>query len=307
MGEPRAILAMLAAALALAGPAAVQGQPRISPQEAAQLASAAGITMRGGQAFSSCGDPAQPRFAFVDMNADARPEAIIGDVSACYGPTGARSYVLRRDPTGQWTLMGVAAGKIVLLQTRTGGWRDYTIEGQGCQRVWTYDAAQAQYFSLKPCPGETGYRPPGAPPPTPEPSAVGGTPADRAAAFKAAGVTPVRGKYLACDKSQEMEIEIRDLNADGRPDAVIRDHGTFCYGSTEQGYTIVTKDANGTWRLLFQNQGIPTFQASRGVGGWPDIENGGPGFCFPIMRWDGSDYAIVRWKAYEPGACAGRR
>jgi hypothetical protein len=134
-----------------------------------------------------------------------------------------------------------------------------------------------------------------------------GAAADRAAAFKAAGVTPIRGRYLACDKQQEMGLEVRDLNGDGRPDALISDYGTACYGGTEQGFFIVTRGADGAWRLLHQNQGVPEFLPTRGAGGWPDMVNGGPGFCHPVMRWNGKDYVTVRWQAEEPGACAGRR
>ena len=130
---------------------------------------------------------------------------------------------------------------------------------------------------------------------------------ERAAAFKAAGFTPVRGRYLACDKSQPLEIEVRDLNGDGRPDALITDFGVECFGNTGQGFVLATKDAGGTWRKLYGSAGIPTLLSTRGAGGWPDIENGGPGFCHPVMRWNGRDYVTVRWKAEEPGACAGRR
>jgi len=134
-----------------------------------------------------------------------------------------------------------------------------------------------------------------------------GSAADRAAAFQAAGFTPTRGKYLACDPRSELGIEIRDLNGDGRPDAVITNYGTECFGNTGQGYVLVTRDPGGAWRRLYEDQGIPDFQSTRGMGGWPDIVNGGPGFCFPVLRWNGKDYAIIRWKAESPGACAGRR
>ena len=68
----------------------------------------------------------------------------------------------------------------------------------------------------------------------------------------------------------------------------------------------MTKDASGTWRGLYENQGIPDFLTTRGVGGWPDIVNGGPGFCFPVMRWNGKDYAIIRWKEEMAGGCKNR-
>lgn len=129
---------------------------------------------------------------------------------------------------------------------------------------------------------------------------------DREAAFRAAGFSAVRGKHPACDKQEEATIEMKDLNGDGRMDAIVTDSGTDCYGMTGTGYVIVTKDASGTWKRLFSTSGIPTFLKTRGVGGWPDIENGGPGFCFPILRWNGRDYVFLRSREESPGACARR-
>jgi hypothetical protein len=305
---PRARRSALAAALlsGLVTAASAQAQQPVDrAREGAAMVAAAGFQIRGAQIVNSCGRPVQPRPTAVDLNGDGRPEAVVTDVDpACYGGAGEAFSVIQRQGPANWSLVGAGRGRIKLLESRTNGWRDYSLEGPGCQRVWTYDAGQKGYFSLKPCPGETGARPAAAAPPAPAPA---GTPADRAAAFRAAGYVATRGRYLACDKSQELEIEIRDLNGDGRPDAVITDSGLECFGNTGTGFALVTKDAAGTWRKLYNNQGIPNFQTTRGVGGWPDIVNGGPGFCFPVMRWNGSDYAIIRWKAEEPGACAGRR
>ena len=133
-----------------------------------------------------------------------------------------------------------------------------------------------------------------------------GNPADREAAFRAAGFPAVGGKHPACDKSQEAQIEIRDLNGDGRADAVVSDFGDYCYGATEQGFVIVTKEASGAWRKFYSSPGIATFQTTRGAGGWPDVEVGGPGFCHPVARWNGSDYVTVRMHAEQPGACRGQ-
>lgn len=135
--------------------------------------------------------------------------------------------------------------------------------------------------------------------------AASGSAADRNAAFRAAGLTQTGGRWVGCEGSPA-EIEVRDLNGDGRPDAVVTDSGIACYGRDEQGFRIVTKDANGAWKRLFENSGVPTFLTTRGAGGWPDIKNGGPGFCHAVLRWSGSDYVRVRWMAESPGACAGR-
>jgi len=298
----RSVLAS-AAALWAAGSAVCAQPAPTSPQdrarEAAAMITAAGFRIQGNQILNGCGRPAQPRPTAVDMNGDGRPEAVIVDVDpACYGPAGQQFWVIQKQGQFAWSLVGAGQGRIRLLETRTAGWRDYTLDGPGCQRTWTYQGAQG-YLSLKACPGEGGAAAPA--------PAAGGSAADRAAAFRAAGFAPTRGRYLACDKSQELAIEVRDLNGDGRPDAIITDSGTECFGNTGQGWVLVTKDASGGWRKLYDSQGIPDFLPTKGAGGWPDVVNGGPGFCFPVLRWNGADYAIVRWKAEQPGACAGRR
>lgn len=299
----RAGVAAASAILVLCGATGSPAQPVNRAQEAAAMLSAAGFQIRGNQVVNACGRPSQPRPTGVDLNGDGRAEAVVTDAdAACYGGTGEAFSVIQSQGPARWALVGAGRGRIKLLETRTNGWRDWSLEGPGCQRTWTFQPGQG-YVSLRPCPAESAR--PAAAPPAPPPAA--GTPADRAAAFRAAGFAPTRGRYLACDPRQELDIEIRDLNGDGRPDAVITNHGTECFGNTGQGYVLVTKDASGAWRKLFENMGIPDFQSTRGVAGWPDIVNGGPGFCFPVMRWNGRDYATVRWKEEQRGACAGRR
>lgn len=34
--------------------------------------------------------------------------------------------------------------------------------------------------------------------------------------------------------------------------------------------------------------------AIESVGGWPDLEIGRPGFCFPVLCWNGRAYALHR-------------
>jgi len=48
--------------------------------------------------------------------------------------------------------------------------------------------------------------------------------------------------------------------------------------------------------------GVPEFLSSKGKDGWPDISIGGPGFCFPVQRWNGREYAVHRHE-YEGKAC----
>jgi hypothetical protein len=133
--------------------------------------------------------------------------------------------------------------------------------------------------------------------------------ADEAAIFSAAGFTQRGGKWRTdCDDPGSSGYEpgaidtYRDLNGDGRPEAVVTEGGTFCYGNTGTGFWLLSKQANGKWAKLYQSQGIAEFLKTSGVGKMPDISVGGPGFCFPVVRWNGKAYVQNRFE-YESKAC----
>ena len=142
------------------------------------------------------------------------------------------------------------------------------------------------------------------------PSAPKPSPAEQIAIFKAAGFVK-KGKTWRSECGLEDPSmsyspgsidEYRDINGDGRPDAVVTEGGTYCYGNTGTGYWLLSTQASGGWKLINSNQGMAGFLKTKGVGGWPDIEVGGPGFCFPILRWNGSAYRHHRHQ-YEGKAC----
>ena len=133
--------------------------------------------------------------------------------------------------------------------------------------------------------------------------------ADEAAIFGAAGFTQRSGKWRTdCDDPSSSGYEpgvidtYRDLNGDGRPEAVVIEGGTFCYGNTGTGFWLLSKQPSGTWKVLFQSQGVPEFLPTLGVGQMPDLSIGGPGFCFPVVRWNGNAYVRNR-SEYEGKAC----
>jgi hypothetical protein len=117
--------------------------------------------------------------------------------------------------------------------------------------------------------------------------------AERVVIFKAAGFTPTTGDYLMCDKETPLGLEVRDINGDGRLDAIVTDGGTECYGDSGTGFTLLTHTAMGKWTKLTASQGIPNFLKTR-ANGWPELEVGGPGFCFPVLRWTGKAFATHR-------------
>ena len=129
---------------------------------------------------------------------------------------------------------------------------------------------------------------------------------DRIAIYKAAGAVQRDGKWIVCTDDPQAGgasiDEIRDLNGDGRPEAVVSEGGTFCYGFTGTGFQLLSKQANGSWKRITGDIGMPEFLESRGKDGWPDISVGGPGFCFPVQRWNGKEYVVQRYE-YEGKRC----
>lgn len=130
--------------------------------------------------------------------------------------------------------------------------------------------------------------------------------AEQLAIFKAAGATRRGAKRLLCAEQPDPEglrVDLyRDLNGDGRPEAIISEGGSFCYGAQEAGYALLSKQADGNWRKLTAGAGVAEPLATKGVGGYPDLSIGGPGFCFPVLRWNGRDYVNQRF-AYEGKPC----
>jgi len=134
------------------------------------------------------------------------------------------------------------------------------------------------------------------------------TPADEAAAFEVAGFARVEGQWRGCDDPGTAGYapgaidQVADLNGDGLPEAFISEGSTYCYGAAGVGYKLVSKQAGGAWKLIAGGAGMPTALEAKGVDGWPDLEIGGPGFCFPVERWNGSEYELDRHQ-YEGQVC----
>ena len=132
--------------------------------------------------------------------------------------------------------------------------------------------------------------------------------ADQAAAFEAAGFKRVGDQWRACEDpgtrgyTPGIIDKVRDLNSDGLPEAIIAESSTFCFGFTGVGYSLVSKQADGSWKLMTAGPGVPAVLTTMGAENWPDLESGGPGFCFPVERWDGKEYALHRHE-YDGRPC----
>jgi len=138
--------------------------------------------------------------------------------------------------------------------------------------------------------------------------------ADHVAVFKAAEAVQRKGKWVICDPpadsgapvSEALIEQVRDLNGDGRPEAVVIDGGIYCYGHAGVGFQLLSKQTGGAWRVMTGGAGMLEILKTQGVGGWPDISIGGPGFCFPVQRWNGKAYTLNRYE-YEGKRCKPQR
>ncbi len=311
-----------------------QAQSRMSAAEAAQLYMAAGFQIIGNRPANRCGKRAQPRVTFVDINGDKRAEALFVDADAsCYAPSGRYYAVLVKDGA-RWRSITSGTGAIQALASRTSGWFDMQASDAGCRKQLHYDGHV--YADTTDCTGRAlvaAVAPSHASPTVPVPQAAQQTslpsaaativtttatapgappnlsPADEAAAFKSAGLKKRGGKWQSdCGDPGTASYapgridQVLDANGDGLPEAVIDEGSVYCYGGAEHGYWVVSKTASGTWKLVTSGSGSVEFLKKKGVAGWPDISIGGPGFCFPVQRWNGKEYKLQRWE-YEGKVC----
>jgi hypothetical protein len=102
-----------------------------------------------------------------------------------------------------------------------------------------------------------------------------------------------KGTYFeeACNASLDYEAEVVDLNGDGQPEVFTSVQGTCLGGMAGVHMNLFIKDGKGRWQPQFGFPGIYTMLKTKHKG-YPDIEIGGPGNCFPVWRWNGQQYAI---------------
>jgi hypothetical protein len=126
--------------------------------------------------------------------------------------------------------------------------------------------------------------------------------------FRAAGFVQEGGNWRKCGDPGTPSYEPGaimqqgDFNGDGNADAIVSEGSTYCFGMAGLGYTLVSQTPAGEWRVLDERGGIPRFLETRGAEGWPDIQVGGPGFCFPVIRWDGEAWQLHRTE-YQGKPC----
>lgn len=217
------------------------------------------------------------------------------------------SFIAGRRPLMVLTLRGTICGPTAGLETE-------------CQRPMTWSAAQRGFTGMpsaqaiseamarsqalqqsaatvaKPQAAAAGPIPPG--PPAGQ-GALALSDADKVAAMRAAGFKAQGGRWKRCDDPETTSYSpgaiehVVDLNADGRPEVVITEGGTYCFGNTGQGTVIVSKGAAGAWTVVLDATGI-FVPMKTWANGWLEVEIGGPGFTQPVYRFNGKTYVHHR-------------
>jgi hypothetical protein len=321
----------VAAAVAVGGGSAglaqvAAPQPSLTAEQAVQLFTEAGFRIENGRAVNRCGGDSSPRVAFIDLDGDGKAEAHLADVDPrCYGKPGAFFAILAREADGSWKRVIAEDGIVGFDRSRTGGWNDLTLDADNSACPGLRRFTGTDYGAPTACNPLAASVATPAPDRRPDaslsqeklfdwvddqtPEARALPRAEREALFRAAGMAPIGGdKWTSCavdptGRSEAQVAMVEDINGDGRPEAMIRDGGTFCNGHAGVASTVLTQTPEGTWQVLYANQGFVNFLVSRGANGFPDIEAGLPYSCFPYFRWDGAEYQLIAKLSDEGQPC----
>lgn len=106
-----------------------------------------------------------------------------------------------------------------------------------------------------------------------------------------------------CGQPAGARVEFRDMNSDGRQEVLVIFGNDCTSGMAGSSALLLVRDAGGK---LQPNLGFPAASADPMPDsnlGYPDLLIGGPGFCFPVWRWDGKEYIGLRNDPQMPGGC----
>ena len=103
----------------------------------------------------------------------------------------------------------------------------------------------------------------------------------------------------------DIQVATEDLDGDKRLEVFVSLGSSCMFGFAGTGVTLFIKDGVGHWQLHNLGAGVYSVEKTRHKG-YADLMIGGPGFCQPVMRWNGSTYEFYRKVAEQPGSCDGQ-
>jgi hypothetical protein len=99
------------------------------------------------------------------------------------------------------------------------------------------------------------------------------------------------------------EVKPVDLDGDGDQEVFVQWGNGCTSGLAGTSVSLFIMDSDGTYRDQFGFPGMVSRVLDGEPGRYPDIEVGGPGFCFGIWAWDGEAYAFRCNAPQAEGGC----
>jgi hypothetical protein len=90
------------------------------------------------------------------------------------------------------------------------------------------------------------------------------------------------------------QVTITDMNKDGIEEVFIQFGNTYTSGMAGQNVVLYIKNKQGVYRMNLGFPGVDPQPLKTGFGGYPDLLIGGPGFDFPVWRWNGKEYVFYK-------------
>lgn len=85
-----------------------------------------------------------------------------------------------------------------------------------------------------------------------------------------------------------------DLNNDSKEEVFVSFGNSYTSGFTGQSIVLFIKDASGKYQTQLGFPGTVPYALPTAANKYPDLVIGGPGFEFPVWRWNGKAYAPHR-------------
>ena len=114
--------------------------------------------------------------------------------------------------------------------------------------------------------------------------------------FKQLNFTLSKDKKRFMSGEYEVAVQpyITDMNKDGNEEVFIVMQSSALFGNKEQDFMLYIKNNKGNFvKDPDLSGGIVMILLSKNLG-YPDIAVGGPGFEFPVCRWDGKKYTYLK-------------
>jgi hypothetical protein len=110
--------------------------------------------------------------------------------------------------------------------------------------------------------------------------------------FKKTGLELSKDKkqFMSGEYPVDVQVFPTDLNKDGREEIFVGLASTSLFGNTGESFLLFIKNKAGIYEQHEAlGNGRPVILSTKNLG-YPDLLIGGPGFEFPVLRWNGKKY-----------------